>query len=98
MNIIQLTAHAKERVRQRGMREGDVDVIVACGTLIGDETYVLRSNDVAREIERRKHEIARLERLRNRKVVVIDGTAVTCCRVHKRGWRELRDDARRRAS
>ena len=96
MSAIQLTANVKKRVRQRGMREGDVDVIVACGTLIGGETYVLRSNDVAREIERRKHEIARLERLRNRRVVVVDGTAVTCCRVHKRGWRELRNPARRR--
>ena len=98
MSAIQFTAHAKERIRQRGMREGDIEVIVACGTLIGDETYMLRSNDVAREIERHKHEIARLERLRNRKVVVVDGAAVTCCHVHKRGWGKLRDAARRRAS
>lgn len=90
MSALTLSGHARVRLRQRGMREADVETIVTHGTLIGDDTYVLRSDDVAREIERRKGEIARLERLRNRKVVLGGQTVVTCCHVHDAGWKRLR--------
>jgi hypothetical protein len=67
-------------MRQRGRRNVDVDLILRCGTPIGEDVYFLSGKDVAREIERRKHEIQYLERNRNRKLVVADDTVVTCYR------------------
>ena len=96
MSALHLTRHAEARLRQRGMRADDLDLIVAHGTLVGDDTYVLRAEDAAREIEDCKDRIRHLERLRGRKVVV-DGTAVlTCYRVHPQGWKRLRAAGRER--
>lgn len=90
MTALEFTRHAAARIRQRGMRDDDVAVIVAHGTQIGADTYVLRGRDAAGRIAKHKKEIARLERLRNRKVVMAGDAVVTCCRVHGRGWKRLR--------
>ncbi len=70
--------HAGRRIRQRGLRERDVDLVVRCGTEVGRDTIALLDADVEREIASRKHEIQALERLRSCRVVVCDGTIVTC--------------------
>ena len=77
MNDVIATRHGETRMRQRGMRNGDADLILACGTQVEDETWLLLERDVRREIEARKQEIKALERLENRKVVVRDGRIVT---------------------
>ena len=71
------TRHGETRMRQRGMRKGDVDLILACGTQVDAETWFLRKRDVDRAIESHKQEIQALQRLRNRKVVVRDGRVST---------------------
>lgn len=64
-------------MRQRGMKKGDADLILAYGTQVDAETWFLSNRDVHREIEARKREIQALERLRNRKVVVCGTNLVT---------------------
>ena len=64
------TRHAKTRMQQRGIRKSDIPIILAYGTQIDDETYLMCNRDAAREIETRKREIQTLSRLVNRKVVI----------------------------
>ena len=70
MKPVVYTRHAEKRMRQRGMRTGDIALVLACGTQIDDDSYLLRERDAARAIEA-------LQRLRNRKVVVSGGAVVT---------------------
>jgi hypothetical protein len=65
-------------MRQRGIRKQDVDLLLSYGTQIDDAAIILTDQDASREIERRKHEIQALERLRGSKIVVADGALVTC--------------------
>ena len=85
------TRHGETRMRQRGMKKGDVDVICTCGTQVDDKTWFLSNRDVDRAIEDRKRkikthergieiwrqEVQILGRLRNRKVVMSGNRVVT---------------------
>ena len=77
MTSIGYTCHAETRMQQRGIRSGDVTLILECGTQIDDETWLMRDRDVKREIECRKREIRVLERLACKKLVVRDGRVIT---------------------
>ncbi len=79
MNLT-LTQHAEYRIRQRGLRESDIPVIVAAGTPVDDDSLFLLARDVDREIRRRKQEISALERLRGCRVVIAGETVVTVYR------------------
>ena len=70
MKPVVYTRHAEKRMRQRGMRTDDIALVLACGTQIDDDAYLLRDRDVRQSIEA-------LQRLRNRKVVVREGAVVT---------------------
>ena len=70
MTAIGYTRHAETRMQQRGIRSGDVTLILECGTQVDDETWFMRERDVRREIERRKREIQTLGRLVSKKVVM----------------------------
>lgn len=78
MDGITYSNHAGQRMQQRGIRERDIDLLLSCGTQIDEASILLSDKDAAREIERRKHEIQTLERLRGCKVVIIEGVVVTC--------------------
>ncbi len=69
--------HGETRMRQRGMRNGDADLILAYGMQVEDETWLLLDRDADRAIEACKQEIKALERLRNRKVVMNGSHVVT---------------------
>lgn len=75
-----LTRHAETRMRQRGIRERDVPLILACATRIDDETWLMRARDARRAIEERKREIRALERLAGCKVVARGKSVVTAYR------------------
>lgn len=72
-----LTQHAQTRIRQRGFREQDMELIVECGTLVRPGLHVLRDRDVAKEIRAAKQRIQTLERLRGSAAVVEQGVVVT---------------------
>lgn len=77
MTDIVYTRHAETRMQQRGIREKDISLIIALGTQVDDETWIMRKRDVARGIEILKRGIQVLQRLANRKVVMRDGQVIT---------------------
>ena len=77
MSTIVLSHHAEKRMRQRGLRNSDIDLISRCASLIGGDLFLSRK-DVAREIRCRKQEIQALERLSGTKVAFACETVVTC--------------------
>ena len=81
MNTAALSYHAEVRMRQRGLRNEDVALILRCASDIGDDVYFLSRKDADREIRQRKQEIQALERLCGQKLVVADSTVVTCYRL-----------------
>ena len=89
MERIMCSNHATQRMQQRGIRERDVDLVLNCGTQIDNVSVLLSDKDAAREIERRKHEIQALERLRGCKVVIIEGVVVTCYHAHAKHLKKL---------
>ncbi len=94
MNSVTLSKHAEMRIRQRGLRPADVELILQCAEEIDDDVYFLRDKDAELEIRRRKQEIQMLERLRGQKVVMASDTVVTCYRLkpssQKRALRRCR--------
>lgn len=118
MSALVLSRHAEARMRQRGMRPSDLELVWRYGSAIGDddyEVYLLKHKDAQREIDRLngeircqtrsqghsarmdrererhclKREIHVLERLRGRKLVVADGTVVTCYRSNRRDRKRM---------
>ena len=77
MTDIAYTRHAETRMQQRGIRSGDITLILTCATQIDDETWLVRKQDAKREIDFRKREIQALERLTSKKLVVRDGRVIT---------------------
>ena len=85
------TRHGETRMRQRRKKKGDADLILAYGTQVDGQAWILRKRDADREIEARKREVEGykreievrkresqiLERLRNRKVVVRGDRVIT---------------------
>ncbi|MBK1719314.1 DUF4258 domain-containing protein [Thiocystis violacea] len=88
MNLT-LTQHALSRIRQRGLRESDISVIVGAGTPVDDDSLLLLGQDVDREIRRRKQEINALERLRGCRVVIAGETVITVYRPSRKTERLL---------
>lgn len=74
-----LTHHAEVRVRQRGYREGDIPLILGCGTY-GNEAVVLTNADAEREIRDLKARIHRIERLRGTAVILANSAVVSVYR------------------
>ena len=77
MTNISYTRHAETRLQQRVIRERDIPLIIELGTQVDDETWILLKRDVAREIDIRKREIQKLERLANCKVVMLGEHVIT---------------------
>lgn len=77
MNDLLCTKHGQRRMQQRGIRMGDIRLIQKYGTLVDEDTWLMLNQDVILQIESRKKEIQRLERLKNRKIVVSDDGVVT---------------------
>jgi len=76
----QITAHAKTRMQQRSLRDNDMDLLLNTASQISPDAYLVTKRDVAREVATRKREIQRLERLQGFKIVVAEGSIITCYR------------------
>ena len=93
----ELTHHAQQRMRQRGLRDPDIQLVLECGTQAPHGRVMLRDRDVDREITECKRRIQRLEKLRRVVVVCEDSSVVTCYHAHgPAGRRTLRGDNGRR--
>lgn len=65
MNTLVLSRHAETRMRQRGMRPSDLELVWRYGSAIGDddhEVYFLKHKDAQGEIDRLNGEIRRQTR------------------------------------
>ena len=83
-----LSSHARKRMRQRAMSSPDVETIVVHGTRVRDG-YLLRERDVYEAVSRLKGQISTLERLKNRAVISDRGTVITMYPASKRKQKQL---------
>jgi hypothetical protein len=74
-----MTHHAEVRSQQRAIRDSDIELVLRYGSSTGN-AIVMTDADCRREIEQRKREIMRLERLRGVKAIVENGALVTLYR------------------
>ena len=77
MRDIKLSRHAEMRLRQRGFRNVDVEVVLLAATHLSGDAFFLSDQDVQREIAVRKREIQQFERLRGAEMIVEGGVLVT---------------------
>ena len=84
---IRFTHHAEVRMRQRGFRKADVELVLGVATQVSGEAFFLTDHDASREIERRRREIQQLERLRGSKIIVEGGTLITLYHTDSRSKR-----------
>ena len=77
MNNLISTRHGAARMRQRGMKNEDVALILAYATQVDDETWMLLERDTDHAIKDRKQEVQALERLKNFKLVMYSHGVVT---------------------
>jgi len=91
-----ISLHAARRLRQRGLREGDLDRVRASGEEFS-EGYLLSKRAIGEKVAELKGEIQRLERLRDVVLIEQDDTFVTVYRAnHRRCRRILNGGATRR--
>ena len=62
MHDLRFTQHAETRMRQRGFRNADVDLVLSVATRVADDAFFLSDRDAAREIGRCRRKIQQLER------------------------------------
>lgn len=77
MSELHYTVHARERLRQRGRRTQDVNLIVRYGTVVNGGGVVLLRQDVDRAISDLKRCAEALQRLANWKVVLAGDRVVS---------------------
>lgn len=77
MRSIAITRHAEARMSQRGIRETDVEFLLAHGTDMGPDRIVLTKRDAAQAIRDLKKRIADIERLTGKVLVVAEGRLIT---------------------
>ncbi len=80
----ELSDHAAQRIRQRGLKEDDLPLLLECSSAIDEDVLQLLDDDVMREVAKRKREIRALERLRGCQVVVAGQEVVTVYQPSKR--------------
>lgn len=80
MTQFELSQHATTRCQQRSFRSQDLEAILSFGTDVAEDAVALTNRDVDQRVRDLKAEIARIERLRGVKVVLVDGVVVTAYR------------------
>ena len=77
MTALTMTRHSQTRMSQRGFRKTDLEVLLAHGTDIGRNRIMLRRRDSAKLIRDLKKQIAKIERLTDKVLIVTEGQLVT---------------------
>jgi hypothetical protein len=73
-----LTGHVQSRMRQRGLRDDDLRLLLETASQVSPDAYLLTERDAAREIAMRKREIQQIGRLKGCKVVIQGDAVITC--------------------
>ncbi|MDV7145636.1 hypothetical protein R3X27_23380 [Tropicimonas sp. TH_r6] len=87
MTSLTLSRHAEARMRQRGLRDDDLSLVLEVASAVTSNAFILTDKDVTNEIRRLKRRIQRVERLRGTKVVVAEDTVVTAYHSNPRDQR-----------
>ena len=77
MTALIMTRHGETRMSQRGFRKTDLEVLLAHGTDIGRDRIMLRRRDAAELIRDLKKQIAKIERMTDKVLIVVEGELVT---------------------
>ncbi len=91
MTSIAITRHGAARMSQRGIRMSDLDTLLAHGTEVGPNRFMLRKQDAEQLIQGLRNQIARLERLTGKEAVVADGHLITAyhrTKPNRPSWRK----------
>jgi hypothetical protein len=80
---IQLTAHAQARIRQRGFREEDLKILLACGSRSHDGALTLTQRDAAEAKNALRRRMAALDRLTGMTAIVDGNQVITVYRIAK---------------
>jgi hypothetical protein len=86
---LELTRHVERRLRQRGLRECDLEFVLRHGSHLGD-AVVLTNKDAEAAIAEHRREIARLGRLRGTAVFTKESAVVTVFRPSDAKLRQMR--------
>ena len=77
MTDLTITRHGEARMSQRAIRKTYLDLLLDYGTDIGRNRIMLRKRDAAKIIRSLKEQIAHIERVTNKVLIVEDGQLVT---------------------
>ena len=83
-----ITRHAEQRMQQRGVRRGDLEVILQVGTPT-DDGVILTNRDVAAQLAAHQREISLLKRLKGTAVFTAGDHAITVYRPGKAQVRRM---------
>lgn len=84
-----ITDHAARRMRQRGMRDADLALLLDTADQIAPDAYALTDRAAAEAIAARKREIQRLEKLQGWIAIVEGGRVITCYRAQREPRKRL---------
>ena len=84
MLALEISHHAEQRLRQRGIPQAQLKLVLQCGTQVDEGGYFFSDADVDAAIAERKREIQSLEKVRGCKIVLDGDTVVTAYRPDRR--------------
>ena len=77
MTCLTITSHGEIRMSQRGIRVTDLEILLTHGSEIGRDRIMLKKREAAILIQDLKKQIAHIERLKDKEIVVADGRLIT---------------------
>lgn len=87
MTALRFTRHAETRMRQRGLRDADIALVMEVASPAGPDAWLLTDADISEETARLRHRIQSIERLRGCKVVVAGDAVITAYRSNAKNQR-----------
>jgi len=74
---LSLTRHAEARMRQRGIRNPDIELLIQLGERVADDALLLTRRRAAQEIARLRCRIQQIERLCGTRLIIAEGKVIT---------------------
>lgn len=90
MISLQITHHAQQRQSQRGFSRTNLALIYLFGETIGDQELLMTNREIDILTKELKSHLQRLDKLRNRKLVVDGSTIITGYCLNKKAKRHCR--------
>ena len=88
MGPLQITRHARMRCAQRGLSVEELDLIMLIGSEV-DDGYLVRDKDCQEVVRQLKNEIKRVQRVKGKRVVLVNGQIITAFHATKSETRRV---------